>query len=83
MAPERVSVPAVVLFRGMPFPPRMAVTDPCFISNVPMLVSVPLPMICPLLPPTVTVPTVSMKAPRSRMPPLTVTPPEAMTLSAP
>ena len=55
----RVTVPLVVLFRAMPAPSSTALTVPLFISKLPVLVSVPVPLIKPP-PSNVTVPTVSL-----------------------
>ena len=60
-APNRVTVPVVVLFSAMPEPARTVFTVPFSISKVPVLVraDVPVPLIVP--PPfNVTVPTLSV-----------------------
>ena len=85
MAPERVTVPAVVLLRAMPEPPRIALTVPLCISNVPVLVRTPeVPVMLPPLA-TVTAPTLSEKSPTDRIAaaPSTVTAPVLRALLIP
>ena len=74
-----MTVPVVVFVSAAPAPPRTAETVPSF-AAYPEAVSVPLAIVPDV---SVTVPTVSAKPPRSRVPPVsTVIAPASANLSA-
>lgn len=85
LAPVKVTIPAVVLFKGMLVPVRMAELEPLLMSKEPVLVRIPeVPVILP--PPSrVMVPTLSLKVAilSSAVVPLMVTGPVLRALAIP
>jgi len=81
LLPVRVTEPAVVLAAAA-VPLRSTATEPDWRSNASAVLTVkaPVPVIAP--PETVSLPIVSVKAPRPRVPPVTVIAPPSWSLAA-